>query len=490
MFSRWNEASALVDLSRLKIDRARAAPVSTPRRSRSRGRWFGRLVLLAVVVAVGWMFRQQILDFTDRLRLPQVTTARVIKPSAAAAGAVTGTASNGYIVARTRAALSADTPGRIIEMNVEEGQAVEKGFVVARLFADELEAALRRAEADLAVAEAGIERTLAEVSSAESDLRRLESARAAAEANQEEAAANLVLAEVQHRRVRKLVDEGFESAQLLDETEAALRSARARVQSTAANLKAAEAAFSSGKSRIEVTRAAVTEARAGSVARRAAADLTRATLDKTIIRAPFDGVVVLKNAEVGEVVSPNSQAGSTARGSVATMVDFSSLEVQAEVPETSLSAVQVGAPARIFLDAFPGRAYSGRVERIWPTADRQKATIEVRVSFEERDNRLRPEMGVRVVFISGDADEASGDLDTSPLENLLLIPADAVVRKDSMTGVFVLERDVVRYRQVKLGQRKSNQVAVEEGLLEDEIIVCSPDPSLSDGDRVLERSTN
>ncbi|MFH0947305.1 MAG: efflux RND transporter periplasmic adaptor subunit, partial [Planctomycetota bacterium] len=122
--------------------------------------------------------------------------------------------------------------------------------------------------------------------------------------------------------------------------------------------------------------------------------------------------------------------------------------------------------------------------------DRQKATIEVRVSFAERDNRLRPEMGVRVVFVTEEAAATAGVDAAPPADNLLLIPADAVVRKDRQTGVFVLERDVVRYRPVKLGQKKSNQVVVEEGLLEDEIVVLSPDPSLSDGDRVLERPTN
>jgi multidrug resistance efflux pump len=107
---------------------------------------------------------------------------------------------------------------------------------------------------------------------------------------------------------------------------------------------------------------------------------------------------VLKDAEVGEVVSPNVQGGSSARGSVVTMVDFASLEVQAEVPETSLAAVVVGRGASIYLDAFPEKAYAARVDRIWPTANRTKATVEVRVAFLERDERLRPEMGVRVVF--------------------------------------------------------------------------------------------
>src|SRR5690606_1372654 len=110
-----------------------------------------------------------------------------------------------------------------------------------------------------------------------------------------------------------------------------------------------------------------------------------ATLDKTFVRAPFDGIVVLKDAEVGEVVSPNSQGGSNARGSVCTMVDFDSLEVQADVPETSLASVRIGAPVAIYLDAFPGRTYPGKVSRIWPTADRQKASIQVRIVFAARD---------------------------------------------------------------------------------------------------------
>src|SRR6185436_18598851 len=119
-------------------------------------------------------------------------------------------------------------------------------------------------------------------------------------------------------------------------------------------------------------------------------------LDKTDVRAPFDGIVVLKDAEVGEVVSPNVQGGSNARGAVCTMVDFDSLEVQANVPESALSSVLLQAPADVYLDAFPDDRYEGVVDRIWPTADRQKATVEVRVRLVKKDDRLRPEMGVRI----------------------------------------------------------------------------------------------
>ncbi len=122
----------------------------------------------------------------------------------------------------------------------------------------------------------------------------------------------------------------------------------------------------------------------------AARDLAQATLDKTDVRAPFDGIVVLKDAEVGEVVSPNVQGGGNARGAVCTMVDFDSLEVQANVPETTLGRRCVGAPADVFLDAYPDQRLRRHVDRIWPTADRQKATVEVRVQLDEPTSACGP----------------------------------------------------------------------------------------------------
>jgi len=201
------------------------------------------------------------------------------------------------------------------------------------------------------------------------------------------------------------------------------------------------------------------------------------------VRAPFDGIVVLKDAEVGEVVSPNVVGGTSARGSVVTMVDFKSLEVQAEVPETSLAAVKIGSPTQVFLDAYPDKAYKGRVDRIWPTANRTKATVEVRIAFEDRDDRLRPEMGARIVFL--DANAAKGpspsDGDAAPA---LLIPANAVLRMDGQTGVFVLERDIVRFQRLALGEQRLGKIDVIEGLSEGDEIVLDPPATLKHGDRV------
>jgi RND family efflux transporter MFP subunit len=410
-----------------------------------------------------------------------------VRRTAAAAAAVSGAAANGYIVARTRAALSADTPGRIVELNVREGQAVKKGFVVARLYAEEYAAALRRAEADLQVGEAGRERSQAERAAAEADLERLVAAHEAAAASLKEAEADRAWYAVRAARVQDLLAQGIESPDRHDEAQARLKAAEARERSLAADLRAAHAAVEEGRSRIELAKAAVGEAESLVAALRASRDLAQATLDKTEVRAPFDGIVVLKDAEVGEVVSPNVQAGGNARGSVVTMVDFRSLEVQAEVPEASLGAVRIGAPVKVFLDAFPDRPYNGRVDRIWPTANRQKATVEVRATFDELDEHLRPEMGARVVFLDTE-DDLDGPAPGSPYfadGEALLVAEDAVVQVDGKPHVLVVERDRVRLRAVELGARRSDLVVVARGLGPGDRVVRRPPPALADGDRVL-----
>jgi RND family efflux transporter MFP subunit len=201
-------------------------------------------------------------------------------------------------------------------------------------------------------------------------------------------------------------------------------------------------------------------------------------LDKTEVRAPFDGIVVLKDAEVGEVVSPNSQGGNS-RGSVATMVDWASLEVQVELQQTSLSAAQLDTAANVYLDAYPDQAYTGRVTRIWPTANRQKATVEVRVSFDRPDERLKPDLGVRVVFspkpLEGDA---------GAQRETVVVARGAVAKIDGQAGVFELERDVARWKPVTLGGEGAGRVAVERGLAGGERLVLDPPVGLRDGDRV------
>ncbi len=468
-----------MDLDKLKIDRA--APTS---RRRRRGPPFVLpLVLLCMAGAVVWLFRAPLRDRLDALRLPRVRAARVAASHPAAAGAVRGTAANGYVVARRRAALSADTPGRIVEMLVEEGSVVRKGDVVARIYSEEYEAALRRAESEVAVAEAAVRTAQASIEAAESEIGRLDASLVAAAKRVREDVAGLELAELSHGRTSELVSERISSTMDLDDARVKLEQAEARLESSRAEEESARAATNTGAAEVRAAVARLSEATARLASARASRDEAAAVLEKTEVRAPFDGIVVLKDAEVGEVVSPNVVGGTSARGSVCTMVDFASLEVQADVPETSLSAVREGARASVYLDAYPERTYTGRVSRIWPTADRQKATIEVRVVLDAPDERLRPEMGVRVVFlpeVDGEATEAQAPA----AEPRLLVPIDAVVVIDGRDGVFVLERDVARFRPVERGAERSGRVAIDSGLSDGERIVLSPPGTLVDGDRV------
>ncbi|MFI5401982.1 MAG: efflux RND transporter periplasmic adaptor subunit, partial [Planctomycetota bacterium] len=243
-------------------------------------------------------------------------------------------------------------------------------------------------------------------------------------------------------------------------------------------LVASRGRVAEGEAEISVSEARLAEAAAMTKARIATRDEAQAILDKTEVRAPFDGIVVLKDAEVGEVVSPNAQGGNS-RGAVVTMVDFASLEAQVELPERSLAQVAKGARARVFLDAYPERGYEGVVDRVWPTANRQKGTVEMRVKLDAPDGKLRPEMGVRIVFL-----DPSAAAEEAPQEAVVLVPESAVARSDGKAGVFELDRDVARWRAVVLGERRGSRMVVREGLLGGERLVDAPPSDLKDGARV------
>ena len=222
------------------------------------------------------------------------------------------------------------------------------------------------------------------------------------------------------------------------------------------------------------------EASASLAAIAARIDEIEVMLEKSKVFAPFAGVITAKNAEVGEVVSALGASGPDSRGAVATLVDFETLEVQVELAQTSLGAAIVGASADVFLDAWPDQAYRGRVRQIWPTANRQKATVEVRVEFLERDDRILPEMGVRIVFHDGafaeTADEASR----------VLVPEAALVRAGDVASVFVLIEGRVARRAVELaGAASGGLVPVASGLEGGESVVLTPPTDLVDGDDVV-----
>jgi len=459
------------DVGALRIDRSKPRSGS--------GKWFARLMGLAALICVFQFVVRPFIAKVSDLATPEVQVAIVARENPSARASLTGVASNGYIVARTRAALSADTPGRVVEMNVVEGSVVSEGEVVARLYYAEYEALLARARADLELSVASLERSEANISTGEASVERADSDLRSAQAARKAARAGERLAATDLERAQKLVQEGVERVQFLDRAVLEFSTASAELDRAEAAVDASMAAVEEARSRLSSSEAGLREAAARKRVAEADMQAASATLEKTFIRAPFDGVVVHKEAEVGEVVSPNSLGGRS-RGSVVTMVDLSSLEVQAEVPETSLSAVREGARAQVFIDAWPAETYEVRVSRIWPIADRQKATVEVRAIFLKPDERLRPEMGLRIVFQS----ESDHEFTETGADPLVTVPESAVVERDGVEGVFLIEEDRVTFREVRCGKGPPGSRSVEAGLEGGERIVLRPTDDLSDGDTV------
>ena len=385
-----NSSPEKPDLNRLRIDR-------TPTAKSSRGPFM--LILLVLISYIGWKEWPSVTEDSQA----QYETARVQRRGGAKARA--GTAANGYIVARRRAALSTDIPGRLVELNVEEGSRVDQGDVVARLDTRELEAYRDRLQAEIRAAQANEKQT-----------------RLAME------------------RQRKLSETEDVPTSALDSAEATHEGAIARVQSLQASLS-------------EI--------------------LVR--LDKSTVYAPFSGVIVQKNAEVGEVVVA-SGGGANARGSVATLVDFDTLEVQIELSQTALEAARVGAPVLIYLDAYPEEGYRGQVRQVWPTASRAKATVELRAEFLERDERLLPELGVRVVFVPEE--------ESNPTPPMVLLPKSALLPGEG-NQVFVLVGGFVEKRSLTLRDDFDNAlIEVGSGLIGGETVIVNPPADLQEGDPV------
>jgi RND family efflux transporter MFP subunit len=210
---------------------------------------------------------------------------------------------------------------------------------------------------------------------------------------------------------------------------------------------------------------------------RAQVRLAEVGLENTRVRAPFDGTVLRKDAEVGEIVAPASAGGSLTRTSIVTMADLATLEVEVDVNEAYIAQIRNRQAARITLDAYPDTSFAGRVRQVVPTADRQKATVLVKVSILDRDPRILPEMGARVVFLR----------ETDPAlvaPRRVLVPEAAVVRADGATSVWVIEGERIAARPVTLGAARGSDLEVRDGLTGGARVVLRPKPGLKPGARV------
>jgi RND family efflux transporter MFP subunit len=322
----------------------------------------------------------------------------------------------GYVAPQRKASISSKATGRLEWLGVLEGSRVKSGELIARLENRDVSAALGQARANVQVARA----------------------------NLVQAEAELVDARNAYRRSTDLLAQKFIAQSAND-------AAQARYNKALANVAAMKAAIA----------AAQANARSAQVA-----------LDQTLIRAPFDGVILTKNANVGDNITPFSSAADT-KGAVVTMADMETLEVEADVSESSLAKISVGQPADIQLDAFPALRLEGRVARMVPTVDRSKATLMVKLRFVERDARVLPDMSARVAFLSR-------PLTADEKKPLLAMPLAALARRDGHAVAFRVGDGKVREVAVGVGRRIGELVAVS-GLAAGDKVVLHPAEDLSDG---------
>jgi RND family efflux transporter MFP subunit len=333
---------------------------------------------------------------------------------------------SGYVVARRLATVASKTIGRVVEVLIEEGQRVEKDQIVARLDDSNVRAGVEQARAQLAQAAAN-----------------LEAARVAFEDAKPIFARN----EQQMRA-------GVISAQVFD---------------------SARATYNAAQQDLAVRARGVELARAGlSVALR--------NLDDTIVRAPFSGVVTVKAAQAGEIVSPQSAGGGFTRTGIGTIVDMDSLEVEVDVSENFINRVRSGQPATIKLNAYPDWEIPAEVIAVIPTADRSKATVKVRVGFKARDPRILPDMGARVSFLSVAAPNESK---TAAPAIAVLVPNDAVQASGDTGTVFIINgNNTVERRVVRLGARTTEGQLVLSGLAGGTRVAVGNLSALSDGAKI------
>ena len=327
---------------------------------------------------------------------------------------------SGYVVAQRKAAVASKITGRLVELNVEEGSRVKEGQVVARLENEDALAARDQAEANLKVSRA----------------------------NLDEVKAQLEESTKTFDRYKQLVAGGYIARADYDTAEARYLRARAAVAAAEASIKASAAALQS----------------------------TNVALEYSMIRAPFDAVVLTKNADIGDIVTPLG-AAANAKASVVTIADLKSLQVEADVSETNLGLIKGGQPCEIQLDALPDSRFSGVVHTIVPTIDRSKATVMVKVRFVEKDPRILPEMRAKVSFLSRPVKEGEERPRT-------VVNPSALVTNGNKKTVFVVQGDKVTETPITVGPLLGDRMEVLNGVKAGDRVVIKPSKRLRNGSRI------
>lgn len=344
--------------------------------------------------------------------------------SAAESGPASVLDASGYVTARRIATVSSKVTGKVKEVYIEEGQRVTEGEVLARL--------------DVQDADAQYQLSRSQVTASESQLA--------------EAQAQLALAESTYRRNKQLAGGQFVSKSALD-------AAKAERDARAARLASLQKSVTVAKDQMQVSALGV---------------------DNTVIRAPFDGIIIAKAAQPGEMISPISAGGGSIRTGIGTLVDMDSLEVQVDVNEAYIGRVTPKMPIEAVLNAYPEWKIPGEVIAIIPTADRSKATVKVRVALNSKDTRIVPDMGVRVSFL--EAKDAS-----KPLTGYW-IPNSAIVKDGGQQSVFTVVDGKAKRAAIGVADSNDSETRVDKGLGKGDSVIVSPGKSLKDGTKVANKA--
>jgi RND family efflux transporter MFP subunit len=327
----------------------------------------------------------------------------------------------GYVVARRTATVSSKVTARVVEILVEEGQQVEKDQVVARLDDSNTLKTVELSKAELHAAQTFIAETQARLNESKINLQRFE----------------------------ELAKRQMISAASLDK-------ARADYESLRAQLDSRKAEVAVGQKRLAVA---------------------QQNLEDLTLRAPFAGVVISKDSQPGEMISPISAGGGFTRTGICTLVDMSSLEIEVDVNEAYIQRIKLEQEVAATLEAYPDWKIPAKVIAIIPTADRQKATVKVRIGFAQTDPRILPDMGVKVTFLGS---ESAGDLESQEVSGVR-VPISAVRSEGEDKYMFVVENGVAKLRKVTLKASKGSHVYIETGLEPGEDFVVKITPDLQDG---------
>jgi len=388
---------------------------------RGLGRWIIWTGLIIVLAVLGFgAWRWVTRERPIEVQLTTVT----MRPAGTQAAVLNA---SGYVSARRRATVSSKITGKVVEVNVEEGRRVAQGQVLARL--------------DDSTPRAGLALAQAQAEAARRALRENEVRLAQAQLNQ--------------RRTAQLLQERIASQSQLDDAKAESDSIEARVAALQEQIRVAER-------QIEVQ---------------------QAELDNYVIRAPFSGIAISQDAQAGEMVSPVTAGGGFTRTGICTIVDMNSLEIEVDVNESYISRVTPGQDADAVLDAYPDWHIPARVITLVPTADRQKATVLVRLGFIKLDPRILPDMAIKVTFLrEGDDSTATDGKQPVPL-----VPRPAIKSVGSDNFAFVVRGDTVERRAIRVGGTDGDRVEVVTGLQPGDRVVLSPPPELVDQSKVIVR---